>query len=393
MKPKTMVLMLVAVGCGLVAAVLVAKMSGGGPVTNQVKYLYAKADKPLKPGDKLEIENFDVKEGTQGIIPNAITYDDLTKKDDKGKNKYENRVLTQSLDAGAALTEAHVKELKVTQNLNMGYVAMSIPVRIETCVSGLLAPSSRVNLICTYQKEGKKVSITFLKNVEILAVGTELVKKEGENAFNNPTVLTLAVTDKQAQQVAWAKNSGGDITLTLRNANPDMYPKDSKLDETSGISVASEKEDKKDEEKEPDLQIIKVLVAKDEIKPGTKIASVEDYFTEDQMTFAKESKLPVNYVKGKADKLLADAADPHLTQVLIKKGDPLLYSHLGKRPAKPVGQKDIHYLTIRNGLRDPYPVPFERVGPNEPWKGGSGFSVDNPTSSGSSSPGGSEPKQ
>jgi len=374
MKPKTLVLMLVAIGCGLVAAFLVTQLKSRG-TGNTEKVVAANFD--MKPGQKItNVETeFAEKEMPMGLVPGAVPSEKI--KGSPPALELAGKVLAKPLAKGEIITESHLKDTSITEGLGEGFQATSIPVRIDTAVAGFILPHSRVNLICTYTKPGGqgKVTTTFLKGAEVLAVNSDPNRPQDVPAYANPTSLTLAVTKLEAQRIGWAKGSGGEITLALLKT-VDIDPKkvdDDRLKESkekgdgetdslpgqdkNGTTPAIPKEDS-------------VLVAKAEIKAGTKVSKPSEFF---EVVKVPQAEFNSRYVPSITDQIFSDAdRSPRVVQVALNKGDPVRFVDLGE--SAPVGSKrepEGYIMTIMNGGKEPIRTRFERV-ETGPWSGGTG---------------------
>ena len=101
-----------------------------------------------------------------------------------------------------------------------GMRAVTIPVNSLTGVAGLVKPGHYVDVLATYRTADKAEDlkvVTVLQDVLVLAVGSDLQKKEGVQAVEN---VTLAVTPGDAQVVALAENLG-KLKLAARPAGDD----------------------------------------------------------------------------------------------------------------------------------------------------------------------------
>ncbi|NLB53233.1 MAG: hypothetical protein GX808_09930, partial [Syntrophomonadaceae bacterium] len=69
-------------------------------------------------------------------------------------------------------------------------------------------------------------TFTLLQNIEVLAVGTQLTKKEGAQETAN---ITLAVDPDQAQRIMLAE-SEGEMKVTLRSSEDEQIVNNRKID-------------------------------------------------------------------------------------------------------------------------------------------------------------------
>lgn len=370
MKPKTLILMLVAVGCGLVAAFLVRQVMGKGAQTDAPKDQYLVALTDMNPGDKItNIEQqFKIQDFLPGTAPvKAFQVEDIKAKPDKMLGK----VLVRPIGKGEAITERHLKDDNLTDKLLPGQRAITIPVRLDAAVTGFALPDNRVDLICNYQKDNNLTTRIFLQDIKVLAVNTETTRQPaaaeptGSSAIAAPTVVTLAVKPLEAEKIAWALRQSGVITLMLRKPGDDAKVKTAG---TGGLE-ADNKEGGGDEKKET------VLRAKRDIKAGENIVSPGEYFEE-----VKDIPASFNdkgtYVPSLNDDIFKEKL---LTQAEIKMGEYVTRRSLGKEPAKvEFKEPEIHTLRIFNGSRE-VEVKYARTG-------GGYSSPGSPGSSGADTP-------
>jgi Flp pilus assembly protein CpaB len=325
MKPKTLILLMVAVSCGVVAMILVANLRAK-PTTQGEKYLVAVTD--LEPGTK--ISNAELQFREQDFIagtapPKALTMDDVRAKPDK----LIGRVLVRPLARNEAITERHLKDDSIAEKLKPGERAISVPVKMDTVVSGFTLPGNKVDLVCTYTEGAKSISRTFLQNVPVLAVNIETTRPETGNNVAAPTTVTLAVKAQDAERVAWALKQSQYITLTLRNLTDGSI---AKLRGVTGLEAKNESGTNTDE---PGDDKKAVLVAKKDIALNEAIVKPEEMF--------EVKQLPKEFF---TSDYLSDIADPYFqtkdlkAKVELKKGEFVTRRFLGA-PAGPAITTDV----------------------------------------------------
>lgn len=127
----------------------------------------------------------------------------------------------QPILSGQLTSENTAKELPY--KIPEGKRAITIAVNSSTGVGGHIKPGHKVDILVSYEvpEEGQKEEeagvlkvITLLQDVEVLAVGADLQKKEELQPAEN---VTLAVAPEQAQNLFLAE-SVGKIKLILRPA-------------------------------------------------------------------------------------------------------------------------------------------------------------------------------
>lgn len=118
-------------------------------------------------------------------------------------------------------------QLSVDRNLNdfpyripEGTRAMTVAVDPVTGVAGLIKPGHYVDVLVSYQtpnRPGEVTVTTILQKILVLAVGTDLQKKDGAQLAET---VTLAVTPEESQ-VLMLGESIGRLKLVLRPAGED----------------------------------------------------------------------------------------------------------------------------------------------------------------------------
>jgi pilus assembly protein CpaB len=210
-KPKTIILMVVAVACGLVASYLTSRMlaqnSGGGD-EEKVKVLVAKQKIPM--GTRLkEPEKFFVeKEFTKGEEPKKAftSYDQL-----------KDKILNKTLSAEVHVTPDDLmtaEQAGLAVEIPPGWRGVSIQVKSDTVVAGFILPKSHVDVLSTTRGDAGPLSQTILQDVLVLAVDTKK-NREGDGAAIPSSVVTLQVKPDDAEKLSLAA-SLGELRLVLR---------------------------------------------------------------------------------------------------------------------------------------------------------------------------------
>ncbi len=353
MKSKSLILMVVAMGCGLIAAYTTAKLTAKG-VDETEKVLVATAEikvgTVLKEPEKLFVE-IDYKKGT---APNSVS--DLERMKDK--------VVTRTVRPGQFL---------VTDDLSSnfgisppkGTKGMSIKVTPDSAVAGFIMPGSRVDVMATIIENNnqKPKVMTVLQNQEVLAVDRISVRPDGQSAVEAINTVTLAVTPQNAQKLELAvRLSGGVVRLLLRDQND------------TTITRINTRESLSDSGNEfgaiENAAVIRALAARDDFKPGTVIDDPEKFFTPVIVGAIPasgflESDLPK--LKGMTTRvaLFKDGV------VTSKHFDEKDIANVGIAAVPVVKEPQRHVLFIQNGGKEPQMVVYldgVAVGSDQPAK-------------------------
>lgn len=272
MKPKTMILMVVAVTCGLGASYMTSRLlaeRGDAPETPKVKILVAK--KTLNQGDTLKNPQdlFEEKVYTEGEEPRAAiaSFDQL-----KG------RIIARSLRAGDHITAEDTFDPAkgyhmMSWALPDGMYAVGIRVNLADIAGGFASlPHSRVNVYSTVKRGSDKdsYSMLLLENVLVLAADQNMNLPDGKAL--PATVVTLAVTGEDALRLNLAKEQG-PLSLALRKFNDKSK---SEVDKITGDQLVNRSFGKPSEIEEPEKpQPQPVVKVEPKIEPKIEPKAVE----------------------------------------------------------------------------------------------------------------------
>ncbi len=220
MRAKNMMLFVIAVGCGLVASIGVSqymeRASGAGtPEMETSKIFVAITD--ISPGQKLDAQNVKLEEWPQDRVPDGAISD---------LEQLEDRFTKVRLYAGEPIMSAKMMDTNDRGSeaitIPKGYRVVSVPVTVDTAVSGLLQPGDRVDLLAFFRKNSEipeTATRTLLRDVNVFGVdGTTDRSVDADGETRNLRTVSLLVTPKQAETVMLGKELG---TLFLSLRRPD----------------------------------------------------------------------------------------------------------------------------------------------------------------------------
>jgi pilus assembly protein CpaB len=124
----------------------------------------------------------------------------------------------------------------LSASLTPGLRAISISVGGAAAVSGLVRPNDRVDVLGTFSFPSKStpgemetVTLTVLQDVSVLATGQTLANNYDQQSRRSSgySMVTLAVSIREAELLTFAQHTNGRLTLALRhptdnNAEPSM---------------------------------------------------------------------------------------------------------------------------------------------------------------------------
>ena len=191
-----------------------------------------KADTPS--GATLSRSDFELKLVPEiGMRGQALTQDDVA--DIVGRktltmHKRRDVVFWSDIEGG----DPSVKGLSADIKRQMR--AVSINCSGAASVSGMVLPNDHVDVIGTFAfpqsnghvNKGDIITCTILQNVLVLATGKETAKSRvGESLSpQGYSTVTLEVTPREAEMLAFAEQMKGRLVLTLRNRNDTSYEKE-----------------------------------------------------------------------------------------------------------------------------------------------------------------------
>jgi Flp pilus assembly protein CpaB len=328
MKSKTFVMMFVAIGCGLVAAYLTARISAKSATPDTTPVLVAKekihAGQVIKEPEKLFIEM----RYPAGSTPNAISsFEEL-----------KNKMVGKTVQPGQWLTPDDLSS-NFGIELPKGYYAMSVKVDAVSGASGFILPKSHVNVVATIRPNGptgKPKVITVLQDVLVLAVDQNAVRPDDKMAVGQLNTALLAVKPADSQKLSLAQ-SMGELRLVLRAHDDDakvpLHPQDQlEADQGGGFDGNG-----------LPAATIKVAVARRDLDPGQVIDDPEKFFevklvaeapdkavaAEDLSTLRgktikhslfKDGVLTAKHFAGEEVSLVAKAPEPKVHKLFIQNG-------------------------------------------------------------------------
>ncbi|PHS16956.1 MAG: Flp pilus assembly protein CpaB [Blastopirellula sp.] len=238
MRPKAIILIVIASGCGLVASVgitqvLDSKNTKQVPAVEMVKIFVAIED--IDINESLTAEMVKLEEWPKDRVPEGA----LSKIEDVELHLARDRIYT-----GAPIFSRNLfgsdEDRGASKLIPTGYRSIAVRVTAESAASGLILPGDRVDvLIYLKSLPGTKKAITrtFLKNVRVFAVNEQVTRDSGDggNSIAAKTV-SLLVIPSQVEVLTLASQIG-TLSLSLRPPNDEDLgdTDDATLEEILGI--------------------------------------------------------------------------------------------------------------------------------------------------------------
>jgi pilus assembly protein CpaB len=218
MKPKTLILLVVAVGCGLVASYMtsrvIAERGAKDGEDEKVTVLVARQNIPMGTLIKEPEKLFEEKQFTKGEEPRKAV---------RSFDQVKDHRLSKPLSAEQFVTPEDLTtrdQEGLPGMMQKGMRAVGLKVNIDTIVAGFVLPHSRVDIIHIVRRnENESYAKTLLQNILVLAVDTMNQRPEDKQAVVSSTV-TVQVTPAQAEKLSLATELG-TLRLTLRSWGDD----------------------------------------------------------------------------------------------------------------------------------------------------------------------------
>jgi pilus assembly protein CpaB len=240
MKMKSLVLLAMAIGCGLVAMLGVQQVLSGDkkPPVEMGKVLVAITN--IMPGQPLDDSNVAFKEWDRKDIPEGA----VTKHEE-----YQERSLRVSAFPNEPIMVAKLNEKGVfggSSEIPKGMRVATVPVTVTKTHSGLILPGDRVDVVVTYtvphNMQGQmnsqygevKKAKTILQYIEVFATDNirQSAVPNGETKDVAAKNISLLVNPDQYVLLMLAE-SKGQISLALRHRGDDSESRPAEVDETA----------------------------------------------------------------------------------------------------------------------------------------------------------------
>ena len=214
---KTWIVLGVALVIGLLAALaarsyLSSQMDAMEAQSRGNKVSVVVAKRELRRGERLSSENVAVR-----AIPadfahsNAVTPGDFDRLDGQPLAfpvKPGEMVLWSLMESKRAPT--------FSARVDAGRRAITVPVDEINSISGLLEPGDTIDLMVTFDRKGKKTTLTLLQGVRVMATGQRSADDPKSGERRQYSTVTLDTTPDQARNVILARDVG-KLTALLRN--------------------------------------------------------------------------------------------------------------------------------------------------------------------------------
>jgi pilus assembly protein CpaB len=216
MKLKSLILLVMSLGCGLVAMLGVQQVLSGGntPADDKVQVLVARQE--ISPGVPLDEKLVGFESWPKAGVPQgAVT----------NPQEIEGRALRIRAYPGEVILQAKLGDkgaFGASASIEKGMRVVSVPVNMTSANSGMIRPGDRVDILVTYkvQRPGAAPlsrARTILEYIEVFAIDRDR-DAEGGDAEKGAKAenLSVIVTPKQANLLMLAANKGV-LQMALRH--------------------------------------------------------------------------------------------------------------------------------------------------------------------------------
>lgn len=207
MRSRTVQVLVVAVGFGLLAAYLVSRFVPP-PAPPAVPVLVAKQPIPRWTAIK-DLEN--LFEQTE-VSANVQLPSQYVKNFAQIKERAKDLLVEKAMKPGEPLSLEYLIERSqggLAAVLRPGYTGFAVHVTADSAVSGLIQPESNHVKVFSVRRsgEGKKESRLLMKNIRVVAVD-RVMDPSQEKGGHVPSTITLEVTDNEVKTLRLAQEEG-----------------------------------------------------------------------------------------------------------------------------------------------------------------------------------------
>ncbi|HEY2826375.1 MAG TPA: Flp pilus assembly protein CpaB [Pirellulales bacterium] len=229
MRPKSLILLLLALGCGLVASIGISQVMANrsqvqAPVVETEKILVANKD--IKVNEPLSDKNVQVEDWPKEKVPSDAVHD---LKDLDGQRAGGNILVGEPIRKAKFAVDKRIEEIP------HGYRVVAVQADAVSATGNLLQPGDRVDIVLSIKHAGpvqgqSQVAKTILQNVRVFAINEQWRPSEGKDKSDDSITartVSLLVTPDEAETISLASDLGR-VRLVLRN------PDDEEVADTSG---------------------------------------------------------------------------------------------------------------------------------------------------------------
>ncbi|HTQ38687.1 MAG TPA: Flp pilus assembly protein CpaB [Pirellulales bacterium] len=226
MRPKSIILVVLASACGLVAAigihqVMADRVQVAAPAVETEKILVANKD--IKVNEPLSDKNVQLDDWPKEKIPGDAIRD---------MKELDGQRAGGDILVGEPIRKAKFAVDKRIEEIPNGYRVVAVSADAVSAAGNLLQPGDRVDIVVSIKhglNSQNQIAKTILQNIRVFAINEQWQPAEGNKSNESITAKTvsLLVTPDEAETIDLASELG-HIRLVLRN------PDDAQIADTSG---------------------------------------------------------------------------------------------------------------------------------------------------------------
>ncbi len=226
MKRARLLVLVIAFGAAVSAAMIAKRMTGAPAQVEPVERTVGAVDvlvaaKAIRLGDTLQRGDFKWQPWPRDAAAEGYITREMNA---EAQSTLAGAIARAPFLAGEPISDA--KLVKANEGgvmaaiLPSGMRAISTPISEASAAGGFILPNDRVDVVLSRKERGNGgnesfVTETVLRNVRVLAVGTEIEQKGDEKVAKGKTA-TLELTPRQTEILVLAQ-SRGDLSLALRS--------------------------------------------------------------------------------------------------------------------------------------------------------------------------------
>jgi len=212
MRAKSVLLLVIALGCGVVASVAVSQVvldQKNRPEVQTVGILVV--SKQLSAASRVNADAFRLEQWPVDRVPPGAVSD---------PKMIENKFTKQRLYPGEAIIEAKLSNKGKDFNVPAGFRIFDIPVKDDSGGGGYIGPGDHVDVFGYFDKSARvqvAKSVKVMENLEVVMIDGIAVVDLEATAQKKTGTIQLLVKEKQYAVLDTASNlAGGKLRLALR---------------------------------------------------------------------------------------------------------------------------------------------------------------------------------
>ena len=222
MRPKSLVLLGLALACGLVASIGISqvmdKRGDGGQAVQETEPIFV-AIKDLADGEKFTDQNIAMEQWPKAKIPPGALF-----KNEEWEGKKSNTQIFK----GEPILKGKIFDKTTQINIPAGYCSVAIPVDQTSVGGGIIKPHDKVDVLAVFLRNPQNgipetTVKTILRRVEVFSLDAQTKRSEKGDETLIAKTANLLVTPTQAKDLTLAEQTG-KIRLVLRNGDDAVSP-------------------------------------------------------------------------------------------------------------------------------------------------------------------------